>query len=88
MILDDGLSKSNPRNSGFRYVGLCENAVHGLTWLTTNGDALHYSFKDLAVRPELCRRADGAFSHSLTLGQGHCPRTLQVGSSRNSQQLI
>ena len=43
---------------------LCENSVHGSTWLTTNG-CQKLQIKHLAVRPELRRRAPKEFSHSL-----------------------
>jgi hypothetical protein len=43
---------------------LCENSVHGSTWLTTNGRE-NTEIKYLSVRPERCRRAPKVFSHSL-----------------------
>jgi hypothetical protein len=43
------------------------NAVHGSTGLTTNGRDVPI-IDQLTVRPELCRRAQIEFSHSLAFG--------------------
>jgi hypothetical protein len=42
---------------------LCENSVHGSTWLTTNGRE-NTEIKYLSVRPERCRRAPKGFTQS------------------------